>query len=298
MRLKATKLDQRIEDTLPNLLLPVARLLVRGGIGIDELVRAAKRAYLRAAMQVVVRQDGRVNISRLSVTTGMTRKEVAALLGKSRERGGGATKKRGQQRALRVLKGWMTDPRFRNSRGYPDKLRFRGTKKSFNLLVKLYGGDVTPKAVLRELERMEIVEVTKAGALRLCASGNRHSLEVNSQLSDLARLFEDFALAIVRPNSNTEDPSFVGFKDSIVPSTVDAAYFMRRFSGRAAALLEDFERWSVGREASRLASTQEHGAVRVGLGVYLLRSERPVADRSSGKSRVRVAISPGKRRRN
>src|SRR6185312_8868369 len=292
-------MDRRIEDTLPNLLLPVARLLVRGGIGIDELVRAAKRAYLRAAMQVVVRQDGRVNISRLSVVTGMTRKEIAALLGNSQESGGAAPKKRGQQRALRVLKGWMTDPRFRNSRGYPDKIGFRGSKKSFALLVKLYGGDVTPKAVLRELERMEIVEVTKAGALRLRASGNRYSLEVNSQLSDLARLFEDFALAIIRQNSSTEDPSFIGFKDSIVPSTGDAAYFMRRFSGRASALLEDFERWSVGREASRLASTQEHGAVRVGLGVYLLRSERPIADRAIGKkSRVRVAIPTGKRRRN
>lgn len=298
MRSKPTKTDQQIEDTLPNLLLPVARLLVRGGIGIDELVRAAKRAYLRAAMQVVVRQDGRVNISRLSVATGMTRKEVAALLGNSQKSGGAAPKKRGQQRALRVLKGWMTDPRFRNSRGYPEQLRFGGSKKSFAFLVKLYGGDVTPKAVLRELERMEIVEVTKPGALRLRALGNRHSLEVNSQISELARLFEDFALAIIRSNANTEDPSFIGFKDSIVPSTGDAAYFMRRFSGRAAALLEDFERWSVGREATKLASTREHGAVRVGLGVYLLRSERPIADRASGKSRVRAAIRPSKRRRN
>src|SRR6185312_13707335 len=108
--------------------------------------------------------------------------------------------------------------------------------------------------------------------------------EVNSQLSDLSRLFEDFALAIIRPNSKLEDPSFIGFKDSIVPSTGDAAYFMRRFSGRAAALLEDFERWSVGR-----------GAARVGLGVYLLRSERPLAGRGSTKSPVRADASSRKK---
>lgn len=272
---------------------------MRGGIGIDELVRAAKRAYLRAAMQVVIRQDDRVNISRLSVATGMTRKEVAALLETSRSGGGAAEEKRGQQRALRVLKGWITDPRFRNASGHPDELRLRGSKKSFALLVKLYGGDVTPKSVLRELERIDIVEATKAGSLRLRALRNRYGTEVNSQLSDLSRLFEDFALAIVRPNSKSEDPSFVGFKDSIVPSTGDAAYFMRRFSGRAAALLEDFERWSVGRGATRMGSALEDGAVRVGLGVYLLRSERPFADPRSGNSRVRADTrSSAKKRRN
>jgi hypothetical protein len=264
-------------------------------MGIDEFVRAAKRAYLRAAMQVVDRQGQRVNISRLSVATGMTRKEVATLLGNSQEGGNATTNNRGQQRALRVLKGWMTDPRFQNSKGRPDELRFRGPKKSFIFLVRLYGGDVTPKSVLRELERMEIVEVTKTGALRLRAIRNRHSIEVNSQLSDLSRLFEDFALAIIRPNSKLEDPSFIGFKDSIVPSTGDAAYFMRRFSGRAAALLEDFERWSVGRGAARPASTQERGAVRVGLGVYLLRSERPLAGRGSTKSPVRADASSRKK---
>lgn len=246
-------------------------------------------------MQVVVRQDDRVNISRLSVATGMTRKEVAALLGNSQKGGGAAAKKRGQQRALRVLRGWMTDPRFRNSSGHPDELRFRGPNKSFAFLVKLYGGDVTPKSVLHELERIEIVEVTKSGTLRLRALRNRRNTEVNSQLSDLSRLFEDFALAIIRPNSKSEDPSFIGFKDSIVPSTGDAVYFMRRFSGRAAALLEDFEQWSVGRGVARMGSAQEHGAVRVGLGVYLLRSERPFADRGSGKSRVRADVTSGKK---
>jgi hypothetical protein len=261
---------------------------VRGGIGIDELVLAAKRAYLRAAMKVVGRQDDRVNISRISVATGMTRKEVAALLGKSHERAGSAAKKGGQQRALRVLKGWMTDPRFRNSSGHPDELRIRGSKKSLALLVKLYGGDVTPRSVLRELERIEIVEVTKAGTLRLRSLRRLHRFEVNSQLSDLARLFEDFALAIIRPNSKLAEPSFIGFKDSIVPSTGDAAYFMRRFSGRAAALLEDFEQWSVGRGTTQEKPTQKHGAVRVGLGVYLLRSERPFVDVGSGKPRARV----------
>lgn len=281
--MRPTKTDQRIEDSLPDILLPIAQLLVRGGTGIDELVRAAKRAYLRAAMQVVIRQDGRANISRLAVATGMTRKEVAALLSDSQKNRRNAAKRSGEQRALRVLRGWMTDPRFRNRRGRPDELAYRGQKKSFASLVKIYAGDVTPKAVLRELERIEAVDTTQTGTLRLRTPRNRKNVEAHYQLSGLARLFEDFAYAITRSEPKSEERSFFVFKDSAVPSEGDAAYFMRRFSGRATALLEDFEQWSAGRKSHAEASHQE----RVALGVYLLRSNRPSADRGSGKSAVR-----------
>lgn len=259
---------------------------MRGGTGIDELVRAAKRAYLRAAMQVVIRQDGRANISRLSVATGMTRKEVAALLRDSAKNRGGAAKGSGEQRALRVLRGWMTDPRFRNRRGRPNELAYRGQKNSFASLVKLYAGDVTPKAVLRELERIEAVDMTQTGTLRLRTPRNRKTVETHYQLSSLTRLFEDFACAITRAEPHSEERSLFAFKDCTVPSEGDAAYFMRRFSGRASALLEDFEQWSAGRESRGEASHQE----RVALGVYVLRSHRPTANHGSGKSAVRVSV--------
>jgi hypothetical protein len=269
---------------------------VRGGIGIDEFVRAAKRAYLRAAMQAVVRQDGRVSISRLSVATGMTRKEVSALLSDGGANRGTITRRSGQQRALRVLRGWLTDQRFQDRKGRPDKLSYRGDKKSFALLVKLYGGDVTPKSVLSELERMEIVDVTGTGALRLRRSRSRGSVEVHYELSDLAKLFDDFALAAVRPNPRSQAPSFFAFKDSTVSSTADAAYFMRRFSGRAAAFVEDFQQWSAAHASKRTPSSQEHDAIRVGLGVYLLRADWLRSHRANGGAPLR-ARSTGKRAR-
>lgn len=237
-------------------------------------------------MQAVVRQGGRANISRLSVATGMTRKEVAALLSDSRKNAGATAKRSGQQRALRVLRGWVTDARFHTRRGRPDELKYQGRKKSFASLVKLYAGDVTPKAVLRELERIEAVDLTETGTLRLRAPRGRKSIEAHYQLSDLARLFEDFAYTITRSESKSEERTFFAFKDSTVASEGDAAYFMRRFSGRATALLEDFEHWSAGRESNTEASHQE----RVALGVYLLRSYPPSANHASGKSAARVGV--------
>ena len=242
-------------------------------------------------MQAVAQQDDRVNISRLSVATGMTRKEVSVLLSDAPSCRRAITRRSGQQRALRVLRGWIIDPRFQKRNGYPDELPYRGSKRSFTLLVKRYGGDVTPKSVLRELQRMEIIEVMQTGGVKLRRSRSRATIEVHYKLSDLARLFEDFALAAIGPGPNVEGGSFLAFKDSTVSSTADAAYFMRRFSRRAAAYVEDFEQWTAGRESIRAGTHQSNEAIRVGLGVYLLRSDHLPdfrAHKNSGaRSRVR-----------
>ena len=266
-----------------------------GGMGIDKLVRAAKRAYLRAAMEAVLPKGQRINVSRLSVATGMTRKEVSSLLRDVPKDRNTIARVHGEQRALRVLRGWLTDPRFQNRSGHPGILAHHGNTKSFAYLVKLYGGDVTPKSVQRELERMGLAEATRSGALRLSTARKRGSIEAY-QLSDLARLFEDFAFAIVRPKPNAEAPSFFGFKDFNVPSTSDAAFFMRRFSRRASALLEDFEEWSVGRGLPNTAS-QNKDTARVGLGVYLLRSAHDLTSDARTVSNGRVARRRSARRR-
>lgn len=297
LRLNPAKADQRTEESLVDLLLPIARLLIGGGTGIDELVRAAKRAYLRAGMDAVLSQDRRVNISRLSVTTGMTRKEVSALLNYSKGTRRGAIKRSGEQRALRVLRGWLTDPRFQNRDGRPDDLTYRGHKKSFAVLVRLYGGDVTPKSVLRELERMSAVETMRTGTLRVRAQRRRTNVETHNQISELARFFEDFACAIGRPSSVAEAPPFFGFKDSTVPSAGVAASFARTFSRRAAALLEDFQQWSAGRGGGKSAPSRDNKAVRVGIGVYLLGSHRVRATNPAGRSADRSRTRPTRRNR-
>lgn len=257
---------------------------MNGGIGIDELLYAAKRAYLAEAMQAVAPQDGRASISRLSVATGMTRKEVSSLLRDRPENKDIATGRSGQQRAMRVLRGWLTDPRFQNRNGRPSELKYRGNKKSFALLVKLYGGDVTPKSVLRELERIEVIESANADTVRLRPSRRQNNIELNYKLSDLARMFEDFAFTVIQSSSRPDAPSFFEFRESGVSSTREAAYFMRRFSRRAAALLEDFQQWSAGCEPVKAFARQESGATRVGLGVYLLRSDSRPAHKPRGIS--------------
>jgi hypothetical protein len=240
-------------------------------------------------MHAVTRLGGRANISRLSVVTGMTRKEVSALLTDSRKEGGALTRRSGQQRAMRVLSGWLTDPRFRDRNGRPGELKYRAGRQSFAVLVKLYGGDVTPRSVLRELERIEVVDSTNAG-LRLRMPRRRSDIEIHYKLSNLAKEFENFAYAVSQQTLGLDARSFFGFRDSALSSDRDAAYFMRRFSRRASAFLEDFQQWSVGREPMKSASRREQAAIRVGLGVYLLRSDQ---QRSAHNPRKRSTASVG-----
>ena len=79
--------------------------MVRSELGAADLVRAAKLAYLRASVLDLKADGGRVSISRLSVVTGMTRKEVALLLRESPETQDRPRQRMKEHRALRVLRG-------------------------------------------------------------------------------------------------------------------------------------------------------------------------------------------------
>ncbi|MGH8288616.1 MAG: DUF6502 family protein [Steroidobacteraceae bacterium] len=293
-KLKTRASSKRTEDSLVGLLFPISRLLVLGAVGIDELISAAKRAYLRAAIDVTVPAGRRLNASRLSVATGMTRKEVAALLNQSKSEERLAIRRSGQQRALRVLRGWLTDPRFHAIGARPAELPLSGQKRTFRQLVKLYGGDVTPNSVLRELERMGAVEVTRYGTLRVRWKRNEENLKPDYQLSELAKLFEDFVSAVTPPGSK---PSFFRFKDAVVASSGEAAAFMQTFSRRAAALIEGFEQWSTSHELAKTVNRDAAGAKRIGIGLYLLHADPQAAGKLIAGSHVRSKARTRKRAR-
>lgn len=259
------------DDVLVALLLPISRLMLASGVGIDQLVSVAKQAYVEAAMSELFPAGSRVNISRLSVTTGLTRKEVSLLVDRITGGKDHLIHKAKEQRAIRVLRGWGIDPRFRDERGQPAKLPLRGSKKTFTLLVKLYGGDVTPISVLRELERMNAVAITQDGLLRIRASGRQFSLRAPQHMVEIASLLADFAGAITPYNPDGRSPTYFGFRDCDNASVDDAALFERTFSKRAAALLDGFDQWRDSRNGTRARSASKKKS-RIGVGVYLIKS--------------------------
>ena len=182
--------EHALAAALVELLLPTSRLLIKGEVGVDQLIRAAKQAYVKAAVAEILPPGSRANVSRLSVATGLTRKEVSLVLREMRNQLNKPRRKAKEQRAIRVLRGWSNDQRFRKQNGRPDELSIRGRRSKFALLVKLYGGDVTPRAVLGELERMNAVVLTREGKLRMKSARREAQRQVRQQAVELARLLE------------------------------------------------------------------------------------------------------------
>jgi hypothetical protein len=241
-------------------------------MGAGELIRASKRSFVRAAVTELMPTGERLNISRLSVVTGLTRKEVAALLGKRSGTPEEARKRPAmEQRAFRVLRGWRVDPRFQTADAKPARLRIRGKRGSFAHLVKTYAGDVTPISVLKELERMQLVIRTREGKLQIRSERIRGRLRTADQLAELTRTLSDFANSVSSNSEPTEPPVFFGFRESSVSSEERASLFHRTFSRRAATLLESMEQWVKRESSERSGRSKVHSkATRIGLGVYLV----------------------------
>lgn len=261
---------------LQSALLPICKILIKRGLGARELIDAAKVAYLQAAMSEVIPPGSRVNISRLAVVTGLTRKDIAALLNrKDKPPPAVSAKKSLQQRAFRVLHGWSVDPMFQRANGRPADLPLQGEQQSFSLLVKRHGGDVTPVSVLRELERMKAVAISPAGKVKFRGQSVDSTAHAAQQMAEFARLFKDFANTIQQVSTTKESPLFFGFKDSTVTSPHQAALFQRTFSRRAATLLEGIDQWIAHqtKEEKREKQAASKSKTRVGLGVYLIRED-------------------------
>ena len=179
-----------------------------------------------------------------------------------------------EQRAYRVLQGWIGDPAYQRANGRPADLELGGEDPTFSSLVKQYGGDVTPTTVLREFERMQAARTTKSGKLRLQPHVLESRAHAAHQLVDLARLLKDFSSAAQQTIAPRENRLFFGFRDSALSSVNHAAIFHRIFSQRATDLLESIDQWAAKTKIRTKGKGQSaQGDVRVGLGVYLVQDE-------------------------
>jgi hypothetical protein len=268
-------------EALAATLAPIASVMIHCELSAGELVRAAKLAFLREAMADMARDGSRINISRLSVVTGMTRKEVTGLIkagsGSRRDYPG---RRSMEHRALRVLRGWATDPLYKTGAGRPAELPLDGEGRTFPSLVRAYGGDVTPKSVLRELERLNAIVHTRSGKLRPRSRSAKLKLHAAEQLRAFSTAIAGFSTALVQTLGNTQTPLYFGFKEISVRGEKQAARFRQSFSRRAAMLLEAVDHWS-GQESSKPEKVDRSRHQRLGLGVYV--AQRDDADPSANE---------------
>lgn len=144
-------------DALLAVLRPLARLAVDHGVQFGQLEELVKRAMVEAAIQATAGEGGRdaAPVSRLSVITGIHRKEVKRL---AEARGLDAVRAESTP-AAQLFTRWMTDAQWRGADGRPRALPRRGAPGAppgFEELARSVTTDVHPRTLLDELLRLEL----------------------------------------------------------------------------------------------------------------------------------------------
>jgi Family of unknown function (DUF6502) len=141
-------------------------VLLPHGVTPKKFSKLARSAFIRAAAERAQLRNGRINRSKVAALTGLSRREIARILdptAKPKDPGSSTGTP-----AERVVSGWQTHPQFTTSQGQPRILEITGGASSFQSLVRKFGGDISPRAVLEELKRSNTVRhIGKRVKLRL-----------------------------------------------------------------------------------------------------------------------------------
>jgi hypothetical protein len=254
---------------------PLVRILLRHGMPFAAFQEMAKRAYVDVAFADFALPGKRSSISRASILTGLTRKEVQRLLGQPADDGAPTADR--YNRASRVLTGWIRDPDFLDAAGEPRAL---DGAAGFGALVRRHSGDMPARAVLDELLRTGAVRQRDDGCFEPVARAFIPRLDAVEKLGILG---SDVADLVDTIDHNLEhgasDPRF---QRKVMYQSIDAQAlpeFRRLGAAQAQALLEILDRWLATHDGQSPGGAESPRA-RVGLGIYYFeeRSGGPAAE--------------------
>jgi hypothetical protein len=146
-----------------HLLHPLVRILMRHGVSYGEFSDAVRGAYIDIAQNELVLPDRPQTDARIAILTGLTKREVTRIRAADSLDDDGV----GLNRIARVLQGWSQDPEYLGPYGIPLDVPFAGETISFQQLVRRYAGDVSARALLDELMRVNAAVETDDGYVRL-----------------------------------------------------------------------------------------------------------------------------------
>lgn len=148
--------QQALLEALSAVLEPLARLAVARGVPYSAFEELAKSAFVRAAHAAHPDLPEHRRVSRISTTTGLSRREVTRIV-QPPERPAPP-----RSHASEVFARWMTDPDYRDGRGRPLALPRQGQAPSFESLAHSVTRDVHPRSLLEELVRLGMATLDEA----------------------------------------------------------------------------------------------------------------------------------------
>jgi len=267
--------SKALSAAILRILKPLVRILLRHGISYNTFADLAKWAYIDVATREFALPGRKQTTSRVSILTGLTRKEVKRISELKHPEDQASAER--YNRAARVIAAWQREGEFLESDGQPKDLPIAGEEASFTELVRRYSGDIPVRAIKDELLRVGAVEELPDGRLRLLA---RAYIPKKSEKDKIHILGTDVAFLISTIDHNLQtqvsEPFFQrkvaydNLPQEILPQ------FRLLAAKKAQNLLEKLDKWLAQHDRDTNPEIKGTGRNRAGLGIYYF--EEPCAE--------------------
>jgi hypothetical protein len=274
------------------ILRPLVRQLIHHGLTFPDVTKLLKRVFVEVAEEEGKLPGRKLSDSRVSLITGIPRKEVASLRGLPPDERSLPLE---AHFATRLIGRWTTDPRYLTPDGHPQILPFESEDDSptFSELVKSVGGDLPARAVLDELVRVGAAEVSRARDITLLT---QRYVPAAGTLEKIDMLGEDAEELIATIGHNIlSPPDEAHFQQKIVYDNVGSRgvpVLRRELRRMADAFLTRVDRLMASYDRDRNPEAPGGDRVRVVMGAhYFQRREGDGEREREGKK-----SGPGKKR--
>ena len=261
-------IQQKILNAFLVALRPIAKILLRFGIGFREFAEIAKTAFVDVASKEYGLRGRPTNISRVAVMTGLTRKEVRRI--RENINGGYRPVEVKSTPLSEILHRWHSESDYLDDSGKPAKLSFAGDGSSFSSLVKKFGGDIPPGAMRTELKRVGAVDEDEDGNLvatsRVVYPLGEHDKLVTALIHAIYPLVSTIEHNVDPDRSDISWAQFNTYSRSI--RKTDLAKLRRISSDRLNEISESFDDLFMAYEALHERDKSEKDQNLVSVGVY------------------------------
>ncbi|WP_298607101.1 DUF6502 family protein [uncultured Thiothrix sp.] len=270
-------MNTTLHQIVLHILRPLIRILHRKGLAFGEFSLLARKVYVEIAEEALTQAEEKPTSSRIAISTGLTRKEVAQLRQHDAETLVDVAR---YNRSVRVIGGWINDPDFNTPTGQPATLVLQGPLPSFETLVGRYSGDMPCRAMLRELLQTGVVSQASDDSVTLLTDAY---IPQGSETEKLSILATDVALLVNTINHNllceAEERRFqrkVSY-DNLPAEALPQ--FKQMVNEDAMALLLKLNAWLAQQDRDHNPQVSGSGRMRAGLGIYYF--EEPVQSSSA-----------------
>lgn len=188
---------------LQMMLSPIARFCLRHSLTVQDFIEATRVVFVRVAAEEMAKSGSKVNISKLSISTGLQRQAVERIFKEGEI-------KDTPSRIDRIVGQWRYDRRFTTRSHKPRVLSIVGDDSEFNRLVRTVSKELHPSSILFELERLSMIERTDNGIkLKGLAYEPRQSAVEGAKL--LARDVDDLISAVTDNIESFDSPELPNF---------------------------------------------------------------------------------------